>query len=925
MTPSTTGQASRRLSGRVGELALLAKMLDRLAAGHGSTLVLTGPPGLGRSALARHTAENHRAGPVLHTAAAPAEQWLPYSGLHALLCSAPDALPLPVRPADVLRSGLAPAALLDLLTALGARRPLLVCVDDIHSWDPRSRAALTFAARRLTPSAAVAVLLTATDGRGGAEELAGLPALRLGPLDRAAADDLLTHLTGCHIGAAVREQLRREAAGNPRLLVSLAHHLTPQHLAGRQPLPHPLPGGEDLLDAYAAPLAALPDDTRALLLLAAAAEEHEPEGAGADTGLLLRAGRLAGIGPGRITPAESAGVLRGAGSRLRFTHQLTRRAVLRTAPLGRRRAAHRLLAAALEGPDHALPRLVQRACAADGYAPDLADALALAAVAPTPHTDRAGALARAAALSPDETLRATRFAAAAEHAWLAGEPGRARVLLARVRAEPAPGHAHYVRGLLALRDGPAADAGQALLTAAALLAPHDTVRTVHALLGAAEAAWAAGDAHGCLDAITRVPASPDDPAFDHYRTGIRALLTGRPGEGEALLRGYAARVLGRSAASRPGAGTGGDPAPLLRAGIAALLLGEVDLSCRAGARALAAVRAHGPDASLPQALEHLAYGELRAGRHARARVHAHEGLAAADRLGQRNAAAHLHAVLALAASVEGDARTCAAHAEAARADAGPHGLLHATTLADWAVARAELAVGRSAEAATLLAPLVGPGPRPGHFVSRMALVPCFVEAAALSGRGADARAAVEAYAAWSARTADPHAPAHLARCRALLAPDTEAAARYEEALAHHDRSGGDFERARTQLLYGHWLRRRRRPRAARTPLRDALASFERCGALLWTDRVRGELRAAGEPAPARPAHTPATAAPLLLLTPQQQRVARCVAEGATNREVARRLSVSTRTVDHHLRNVFAALGVRSRTELARLLAGPEPW
>ncbi|MEV7423761.1 helix-turn-helix transcriptional regulator [Streptomyces sp. NPDC091212] len=947
MTPSTTGRAPRRLSGRSGELAVLEKLLALLAAGHGTTLVLTAPPGLGRSALALHTAEGHRAGPVLRTTAAPAERLLPYSGLHALLCSAPDALPLPVRPAEVLRSGLAPAALLDLLTALGARRPLLVCVDDVHLWDPRSRAALTFAVRRLTARAGVAVLLTATDGRdgahgrNGAEALSGLPVLRLGPLDAVAADELLTELTPCHIGSAVREELRREAAGNPRLLVSLVQHLTSRQLSGRQPLPHPLPGGEDLLDAYAAPLAALPDDTRALLLLVAAAEEHEPEGAGADAGLLLRAGRLAGIAPGRTAPAESAGVLRGAGSRIRFTHPLTRRAVLRDAPLDRRRAAHRLLAAALEGPDLALPRLVQRACAADGYHPALADALALAAVAPAPHADRAGALARAAALSPDETLRATRFAAAAEHAWLAGEPGQARVLLARVRTVPAPGHAHYVRGLLALRDGPAADAGQALLTAAALLAPHDTVRTVHALLGAAEAAWAAGDARGCLDAMSRVPASPDDPALDRYRAGICALLAGRPEEGDTLLRGYVARVMGSGTAdpgpghasdpghdpapgSRPGP-VPGDPAPLLRAGIAALVLGEVDIACRAGARALAAVRAHGPDALLPQALEHLAYGELRAGRHARARVHAHEGLAAADRLGQRNAAAHLHAVLALAASAEGDARTCAAHAQAARAGAGPHGLLHATTLASWAVARAELAVGRSAEAAALLAPLVGPGPRPGHFASRTALVPCFVEAAVLAGRGADARAAVEAFAAWCARTADPHAPAQLARCRALLAPDTEAAARYEEALAHHDRSGGDFERARTQLLYGHWLRRRRRPRAARTPLRDALASFERCGALLWCDRVRGELRAAGEPAPANPAHTTTPAAPLLLLTPQQQRVARCVAEGATNREVARRLSVSTRTVDHHLRNVFAALGVRSRTELARLLAAPGPW
>jgi DNA-binding NarL/FixJ family response regulator len=106
-------------------------------------------------------------------------------------------------------------------------------------------------------------------------------------------------------------------------------------------------------------------------------------------------------------------------------------------------------------------------------------------------------------------------------------------------------------------------------------------------------------------------------------------------------------------------------------------------------------------------------------------------------------------------------------------------------------------------------------------------------------------------------------------------------------------------------------------REARGPLRDALVAFERCGARLWSDRVRGELRAAGEAVTEHSGAGPRTR--LVLLTPQQQRIARLVTEGATNREVAARLSVSTRTVDHHLRNVFATLGVRSRTELARLL------
>ncbi len=202
----------------------------------------------------------------------------------------------------------------------------------------------------------------------------------------------------------------------------------------------------------------------------------------------------------------------------------------------------------------------------------------------------------------------------------------------------------------------------------------------------------------------------------------------------------------------------------------------------------------------------------------------------------------------------------------------------------------------------------------------MLAVPCYVEAMVLSGRadegGGELDVAVAEFALWTARTTDPQVPAQLARCRALLAPPGEAAARYEEALAHHDRAGGDFERARTLLLHGQLLRRLRRTREARGPLRDALVAFERCSARVWAERAGGELRAAGEavdvPGPGGPG-------PLTGLTPQQQRIARCVAEGATNREVAVRLSVSPRTVDHHLRNVFAALGVRSRTELARLL------
>lgn len=920
VTP-TTVHSPLRLYGRSGELAILETLSARLGDGDGGALVLTALPGTGRTALLAGALAAHRerrTGPVLTATAAPAEQRLPHSGLHALLCSAPGPLPLP--PDRVLRDGIGPAALLVLLRRLGAERPLLVCVDDAHLWDADSRAALGFAARRLGAGSRVAVVL----GAGGGAEFAGLPALRLGPLDDDAAAALLDRLTGTadRVDPVVRAELLREAAGNPRLLTGLSGRLTPDQLAGRTALPSPLPGGEDVLEAHAACLEGLPPDTRTLLLLAAAAEEHEPEGAGSDAALLLRAAVAAGLGPAALdrallTPAGTGGALQRAGGRVHFSHPLLRRAVLHRATPHRRRVVHGLLAtllaarsrAAPEAEPAALAALVQRAGAAAGADAALADALEAAAATVRTHAERAAALARAAMLSTDERLRADRLAEAADCTRLAGDAGRARALLARVGGLPPHGGAHRVRGLLALRDGSAVDAREELLTAASLLAPHDPHRALDALLGAAEAAWAAGDAPAYLDVMTRIAVPVPDRALARYIDGMCAMLRGRITEGHALLR----QCLDASGRAR-------DPAGMLRGGVAALVLGDIDAACGSGAGALAAVRASGPDVLLPQALEHLAYAELRAGRHARARAHALEGLRAARRTGQPGTAAHLHAVLALAASVEGG--PCAAHADAALAGAGPRALAQAETLAIWALARADLAAGRSGEAAARLGPLVGPGPRRGHFAARMLAVPCFVEASVLAGRadrgeGADAvGGAVAEFAVWVTYTTDPAAPALLARCRALLAPPGEAAGRYEEALVHHDRTGGDFERARTQLLYGAWLRRRRRTREAREPLRDALVAFERCGARAWTDRAGGELRAAGEAVDASPARG---ADPFSALTPQQQRIARCVAEGATNREVALRLSVSTRTVDHHLRNVFAALGVRSRTELAGML------
>lgn len=493
-------------------------------------------------------------------------------------------------------------------------------------------------------------------------------------------------------------------------------------------------------------------------------------------------------------------------------------------------------------------------------------------------------------------------------------------LLVRV-AGSAPDRARteLARGLSVLADGPVGDAYASLLLAGTLAARStdaDPRPALTAILAAADAAWSAGDRPACLEAVETARTALDgadgdrEPLYDHL-IGLRALLQERPADAAAPLR----RVLAH--------GRGSDsPDALHRASVAALLLGDVETACRTGEAALAASRAEGRDDRSAQILEYLAYAELRAGRHAPARTHALAGLNAALRAGHANTAAHHRAILALTASIEGDTDEVTAQTEPALATARRHGLAQTRTLAEWALARTDLGRGRPEAAAARLAELLRPGR--GHFAIQPLLMPCFVEAAVPAGRAEEARTATGDFEAWAAFGVDRAADAQLARCRALLAePGDDADERYRAALDLHANETGSFERARTQLLYGKWLRRRRRPRQARAVLREALHALERCGAAAWADQCRAELRATGEPGRAAPSAPAADDGGLASLTPHQRRIAEHIATGATNREVALRLSVSVRTVDHHLRNIFAALGIRSRVELARLVDRPD--
>ncbi|MEU3596899.1 helix-turn-helix transcriptional regulator [Streptomyces filamentosus] len=700
--------------------------------------------------------------------------------------------------------------------------------------------------------------------------------MRLERLARPAARALLAGPEGLRVGGAVAERLLDEAAGHPGVLAEAVRRLPPAVLAGTAPAPVRLVGDDTLAAVYGRLLGALPADGRRLLGVVARAcgtpdGPYEPDGPCAadppdgpggvreeayrtEVGTALALARSLRVPVEALDGLVAAGLLRRRGDELAFPDPFLRRA----AGVG-----------AVRG-DGAQPG----GHPAEPTGPALCGP-SLPAVPSLP--DARHERHRADRLGPPPAVRARSGAA------------RGRELLAR--------------GFAALAGGPVMDAHESFAQAAKALGDRCPAEAADARFLAMEAAWAAGDVDACLAALDLAPAARGTERA--FAEGLRAALTIRPDRARTPLARVVAGGAGRE-----------EPRLLLRAGAAALVLGDVAAAARLHGRALARARAERRASLLPRILEHLAYAELRAGRYSRAGHAAREGLRAARATGQPNSAAHQHAVLALVASVTGDGPAAAGHAERALAIGRPHGLAQAVTLAEWALARADSGAGLAERAAARLAPLVGPGPRGGHFALRMLAVPCFVEAAVASGQEAEARAATEEYARWAAYGLDRPAPAQLARCRALLAPRGEEARRwFGEALRCHEGSGNDFERARTLFAYGVRLRRLRRPGEARGPLRDALVAFERAAAEGWARQARAELRATG----AAGGRAPEPAA-LASLTPQQQRIARLVADGATNREVAARLSLSPRTVDHHLRGVYARLQLRSRVELSALVA-----
>jgi DNA-binding CsgD family transcriptional regulator len=193
-------------------------------------------------------------------------------------------------------------------------------------------------------------------------------------------------------------------------------------------------------------------------------------------------------------------------------------------------------------------------------------------------------------------------------------------------------------------------------------------------------------------------------------------------------------------------------------------------------------------------------------------------------------------------------------------------------------------------------------------------VPDFVEAAVRIGRADEAAEAMRRCETWAAVMDEPWTDALVLRCRALLATDDSAEDLYVQALARHPVDERPFDRARTTLLYGEWLRRARRKTEAREQLGVARRLFDQLGARPWAERATGELAAIDGSSQQR-----TTSAEASRLTPQELQIAELAAAGLSNRDIAAQLFLSPRTVEYHLYKVYPKLDIRSRAELSKVL------
>jgi DNA-binding CsgD family transcriptional regulator len=895
------------LRGRQRELAILDGLISAARTGRSDALVLRGEAGVGKSALLESLVTRHQACQVARAVGIESEMELAYAGLHQLcqpFLTRIDRLAPPQRDALGTAFGqltgptpdrfLIGLAVLNLLSDAAERQPVLCVIDDAQWLDLMSARILAFVARRLAAESVVMIFAV----RDGVDhELTGLAELEISGLDDADARALLDSVLPGPIDPRVRDRIVAETNGNPLALLELpqtwstaelADGLTPGSLTSR------------LEEGFVRRLQPLPADTRMLLLTAAA----EPLG---DATLLWRAVERLGLGADPAAAAIDSGLIT-FGQRVSFRHPLVRSAAYRTASPQERQAVHQALADVTDADADPDRRAWHRAQATSRPDEEVAAELersAQRAQARGGFYAAAAFLERAAELTPEPGQRADRALAAATAKRSSGALDAALSLLSSVAAGPADAlraaEVELLRGQIAFDLGHAREAARTLLAAARHLEPLDATRARMTYLEAMSAAiWASGpDAPGILAFAAAAAPPPADPAT----------------AADLLLQAFAKRISHGYAAAAP------ELTKALTEARHAILRSE-DVGSwlwLAGNRASGIIAIEVWDL---EAAEELSVRQDRMARESGALVQLQFAL---------NFRANLHCLtgdLAAAAGlVEEDRQIAAATGnpqvgfgglllEAFRgAEAKATKLIDATTRA-----ATEREQGRMVDFAMYAKSLLYNGL--GRYdAARDAALRVFEqdvigygvlvvsELAEAASRTGDTKH-VESTLAWlTERTKATPTDWGLgmeARVRALLSSDEED---YRQSIEHLRRTSLSVEVARTQLLYGEWLRREGRRVDAREQLRTAHEALTGMGLEAFAERARHELLATGETVRKRSPDTSND------LTAQEAQIAGLARNGLTNPEIAAQLFISPRTVEWHLRKTFSKLGITSRRQL----------
>src|SRR4051812_35685944 len=907
--------SSRRppvLLGRAGERQQLDRLLDNVRAGQSAVLVIRGEPGIGKTALLHYCARQAAGFRVARVAGVESEMELPFAGLHQLcapMLGRLDALPEPqraaLRIALGLSSGPAPERFLVALAALSllaegtAERPLLCLVDDAQWLDAASRQVLGFVARRLLAESVAIVFAVRepTDER----ELAGLPEIMLGGLPEKDARDLLATVIPGRLDERIRDRLIAETRGNPLAIVELPRELAATQSVGAFGLARVQALSGRIEESFLRRLEPLPEQTRLLLLVAAAEPVDDPL-------LVWRAAERLGIGLSAASADETEGLL-AIGERVAFLHPLVRSAVYRSASVRERRAVHLALAEVTDGQVDPDRRAWHLAVAAPGPSEEVASELERSAGRARARGGLAAAAAflrRSAALTRDPARRVDRALAAAHASLHAGAFDAALELLAAAEAgrldELQRARVQLLRGQVASASA-GTEAPAQLLKAARRLEPLDPELARETYLDAWGAALFAGHLAGAEDLL------------DVSRAALAAARpTARPHPSDLLLDGLAELVTEGRATAAPALrravsafrGEGISVEKGLQWGVlassAAVELWDFESWDAVITRQMELARDAGALAPLSIALNGEGIVVTWRGDFAAAARVIVEADAVTEATGTRIAP---YGGLLLAA-LQGREDEAGALIDATIKDATAGGEGLAVQYSQWTTAIMYNGLGRYEDA--LAAARQASEVTPELFIAVWAL-PELIEAAIRSGKADLAPAPLERLAESANASGTDWGLGIVARSRALLSEREAAEDSYTEAIDRLSRTRLRPELARAHLLYGEWLRRQGRRTDARTQLRTANEMLDTIGMEAVAARARRELVATGARARKRTVETRDE------LTPQEQQIASLARDGLSNPEIGARLFLSPRTVEWHLRKVFTKLEIGSRMGL----------